>query len=342
MCRPDIQAADTKPLVTITGVSGFLGSQTCLVFLKDGKYRVRGTVRNVSNPAKIDPLRKAFGKYFEQLELVEADLLDEQSIVNAIAGSTYVIHTASPFYFTQQTKEELIKPAVNGTLAVMKACQQHGTVKRVVITSSVAAVASVADEDKPKNGALFDETYWSNPDRPGGISPYFESKTLAERAAWEFQAALPESEKFEIATINPVFVMGPSICAGDGTSEAWMASALDGSKTKIPGGATSFVDVRDCAIAHLRAMEIPEAANKRFLLVEGQHYAKEAYEILAAKYNPQGYKVPTEEEPRRPADIANSNERSRKVLGIEYIPFATTVTDMVDSMIAAGKIKVKA
>merc|ERR1712224_780819 len=152
----------------------------------------------------------------------------------------------------------------NGTLAVMKACQQHGTVKRVVITSSVAAVASVADEDKPKNGALFDETYWSNPDRPGGISPYFESKTLAERAAWEFQAALPESEKFEIATINPVFVMGPSICAGDGTSEAWMASALDGSKTKIPGGATSFVDVRDCAIAHLKAMEIPEAANKRF------------------------------------------------------------------------------
>merc|ERR1712146_497834 len=94
----------------------------------------------------------------------------------------------------------------------------------------------------------------SNPDRPGGISPYFESKTLAERAAWEFQAALPESEKFEIATINPVFVMGPSICASDGTSEAWMASALDGSKTKIPGGATSFVDVRDCAIAHLRAM----------------------------------------------------------------------------------------
>jgi len=89
-------------------------------------------------------------------------------------------------------------------------------------------------------------------------------------------------------------------------------------------------------------MEIPEAANKRFLLVEGQHYAKEAYEILAAKYNPLGYKVPTEEEPRRTADIANSNERSRKVLGIEYIPFATTVTDMVDSMIAAGKIKVKA
>jgi len=318
-----------------------------LVFLKDGKYRIRGTVRNMSNPAKIDPLKKAFGEYFDRLELVEADLLDEQSILDAIAGSTYVIHTASPFFFQTKTKEELIKPAVDGTLAVMKACkqqQQHGTtsVKRVVITSSVAAVSSVADEDKPKDGALFDETYWSDPNRPGGISPYYESKTLAERAAWEFQAALPESERFEISTINPVFIMGPSICAGDGTSEAWMASALDGSKTKIPGGAASFVDVRDCAIAHLKAMEIPEAANKRFLLLEGQHYAKDAYDVLAAKYNPMGYKVPTEEETRRPADIAGTNERSKKVLGIEYIPFATTVTDMVDSMIAAGKIKVKA
>ena len=119
------------------------------------------------------------------MELVEADLLDEASIINACAGATYVIHTASPFHFSQKTKEELIKPAVEGTTAVMKACKQHG-VKRVVITSSVAAVASVAPEDAPKDGALFDESYWTNPGRPGGVSAYFESKTLAEKAAWDF------------------------------------------------------------------------------------------------------------------------------------------------------------
>ena len=86
-----------KPLVVITGVSGYLGSQTCLEFLKTGNYRVRGTVRSTSNAAKIDPLKAGFGEYFDQLELVEADLLNEESMINACAGSTYVVHTASPY-----------------------------------------------------------------------------------------------------------------------------------------------------------------------------------------------------------------------------------------------------
>ena len=329
-----------KPLVTITGISGFLGSQTALTFLKDGKYRVRGTVRSTSNAAKIDPIKAAFGDYFNQMELVEADLLDEASIINACAGATFVIHTASPFHFAQQTKEELIKPAVDGTIAVMKGCNQH-KVKRVVITSSVAAIAACAEADKPKDGGLIDESYWSNPDREEGLNAYFESKTLAEKAAWDYQAGLPEAERFEIATICPVFIMGPSICAGDGTSEAWMRGALDGSKDKIPGRGVSFVDVRDVALAHLKAAEIAAAANLRFILMEGQHYCKDGYDILV-KYNEKGFKVPTEEEePRQPLDHACTNARSKEILGIQYTTLEKTFTDMADSMIAAGRVEVK-
>ena len=90
----------SKPIVTITGVTGFIGSQVCLQFLKDGSYQVRGTVRSISNAKKIDPLKAAFGKYFNQLELVEADLLNEFTIKEAIMGSQYVVHTASPFPFS--------------------------------------------------------------------------------------------------------------------------------------------------------------------------------------------------------------------------------------------------
>jgi nucleoside-diphosphate-sugar epimerase len=135
-----------KSIVTITGISGFIGSQVCLDFLKSGEYHVRGTVRDSKNEAKISPLRKAFGEYFDKLELVNADLLNTESVNKAIAGSTYVVHTASPFFFPEND-EDVIKPAVDGTIAVMHACSASGGVKRCVITSSIAAIASPAKAD---------------------------------------------------------------------------------------------------------------------------------------------------------------------------------------------------
>ena len=156
-----------KQIITITGISGYVGSQTCLLFLNSGKYHVRGTVRNKNNEEKIAPLRKAFGEKFEELELVEADLLDEESINRAIQGSTYVAHIASPFITGQPKHEdELIKPAVNGTLAVLKACRIN-QVKRVVITSSIATIVYPLDIDRPDDG-LYTEEYWSNVESPGG------------------------------------------------------------------------------------------------------------------------------------------------------------------------------
>ena len=107
--------------MTITGITGYLGGHVCLQFLQDGGFRVRGTVRDRTSEAKVAPIREAFGDLFSQLELVEADLLDEQSLINACQGSTYVVHTASPF-FMGNDESQLIPPAVNGTTAIMKAC----------------------------------------------------------------------------------------------------------------------------------------------------------------------------------------------------------------------------
>ena len=178
---------------------------------------MRGTVRSKTNEKRIEPLRKAFGSHFSQLELVEADLLDEESLINAIAGSDYVVHTASPFV-TEAPKDEneLIKPAVNGTLAVMKGCHA-AKVKRVVITSSVAAIYNVGDDKWPDDD-IFTEADWTDIKSPTGSQPYHKSKALAEKAAWDYQKELPEDEKFEIVTICPSLIVGPVLCGSGFTS----------------------------------------------------------------------------------------------------------------------------
>ena len=143
------------------------------------------------------------------------------------------------------------------------------------------------------------------------MNGYYKSKTLAEKAAWDYIENLPEGEKFELVTINPVFIQGPSICSGDGFSENWMKGMLDGSKEKIPRSNFAFVDVRDCAMAHLKAVQVPEAAGKRFLTSGHDAWIKEVADALIAKFP--NLKVPREleegenKDPGFPCD----NTRSR-------------------------------
>ena len=135
------------------------------------------------------------------------ELMEEDSVKKAIAGSDYVCHLASPYYLDNQTKEELIGPCVNGTLSVMKACSA-ATVKRCVITSSYAAIRWTAEEDSPKDG-VYDESHWSNPERAGGIGDYAEAKTLQEHAAWDYQKS--QNDPFELVALNPTLMLGPGI-----------------------------------------------------------------------------------------------------------------------------------
>lgn len=147
--------------------------------MKNGSFKVRGTVRSTTNEAKIAPLKLAFGEYFDQLELVEADMLKEETLFKAIEGSTYVVHTASPFPLADpKNEDDLIKPAVEGTMAVMRAAHKN-KVKRVVITSSVAAIYISADKNK-KDFTVADWTDLTL------ATPYEKSKTMAEKAAWDF------------------------------------------------------------------------------------------------------------------------------------------------------------
>eukprot|EP00281_Chroomonas_sp_CCMP1168_P030977 CAMPEP_0206255188 /NCGR_PEP_ID=MMETSP0047_2-20121206/24109_1 /ASSEMBLY_ACC=CAM_ASM_000192 /TAXON_ID=195065 /ORGANISM="Chroomonas mesostigmatica_cf, Strain CCMP1168" /LENGTH=322 /DNA_ID=CAMNT_0053681561 /DNA_START=44 /DNA_END=1012 /DNA_ORIENTATION=- len=321
--------AASLPLVVITGVTGYLGSTTCLTFLKDGAYRVRGTVRSKSEE-KVAPLKKGFGEHFAKLELAEADLNDEASMVAACAGATYVIHTASPFHF----KGDCVGPAVAGTTSVMKACTQH-KVKMCVVTSSCAAILAPAKVDQPVPPAAYDESYWSNPDRPEGLIDYMKSKTLAERTAWDYQKANPG---FDLVTICPTFIMGPSPTPGDGFSVGWIKAILDGSKTEVPRGRSGFVDVRDVALAHLNAIKIPEAANKRFILYNDKAAMPDIYKWLS-KYNDKGAKVPSklaegEDVGGDPVD----NTRSQEVLKIKYTPLQKTMEDHAEHLIALGVI----
>ena len=205
-------------MLTITGVEGFLGSQTLLQAVQDGNYRVRGTIRSSTDEAMMAPIKAAIGKAYDEIEIVEAEMTEEASVSRSIAGSEYVIHHAAPYYFDSKTLEEMVKPSVEGTLSVMRACTNNN-VKRLVATSSIAAITSTAKEDSPPDG-VYDETYWSNPDRPEGMIDYSVGKTLAERAAWNYLKEHPGS--IEVVMMNPVFIIGPSIAAGGGVSEGFI------------------------------------------------------------------------------------------------------------------------
>mmetsp|Transcript_1903 Transcript_1903/g.3301 ORF Transcript_1903/g.3301 Transcript_1903/m.3301 type:complete len:156 (+) Transcript_1903:209-676(+) len=152
----------------------------CKMYLEDGSYRVRGTVRSTKNPKKIDPLKNAFGSHFDKLELVEADLNDKESLIKACQGAKYIVHTASPFpLVAPKNEDDVVKPAVNGTLAILEAAKLN-KVKKVVITSSCVSIYVTNDRSKVD----FTRDDWSD---PAICSPYEKSKTLAERAAWDFQ-----------------------------------------------------------------------------------------------------------------------------------------------------------
>lgn len=324
-----MSTSTSKPVVVITGVSGYLGSQVCSTFLQDGSYRVRGTVRSTTNPQKLEPLKAGLGPdLFGQLELVEADLTKEESIVAACEGATYIIHTASPFHFGG----DCVGPAVQGTTAVMKACTQH-KVKMCVLTSSCAACLAPAKTDQPVPPNAYDETYWSNPDRPEGLSDYMKSKTLAEKVAWDYQAEHPG---FDLVTILPTFIMGPAPC-GDGTSIGFMKSVLNGSQSEIPRGRRGFVDVRDVAMAHLKAIQIPEAANKRFILYNERVPTPKVYGWLAPLNETRGAKVPTKlkQGEDKGGDLVD-NSRSKQVLKIEYTPLEKTITEHAEQILARG------
>lgn len=271
--------------VLVTGASGFLAQHVILKLLARG-YEVRGTLRSLK---RADEVRSVLSKYdarAKDIELVEADLSSDAGWAEAVTDCTYVQHVASPFPAVHPKDEmELIRPARDGALRVLKAAKAAG-VKRVVMTSSMAAIAYGHGD---KRAEISDETMWSNPDGPDN-TPYTKSKTIAERAAWDYVNG--EGKGLELATINPTGIMGPALSKDVSTSLEIPIRLMNGKTPGIPRLGFSLVDVRDVAECQVKAMEVPEAAGQRFLATEGFMWFTEAAAVLRKKFPAYDGKIP--------------------------------------------------
>ena len=254
------EAQDT---VTVTGASGFIAKYIIAELLKRG-FHVRGTLRSADKAEAVRAAVKAAGADPVALSFADADLLRDDCWDAAVAGSRYVVHVASPFPMEQpENSRDLIWPAHDGTLRVLGAAQRAG-VKRVVLTSSTVAVMYMIP---PSAAYVYSEKDFSNENRVD-LTHYIRSKTIAEKAAWEF--VKKEKNPFELAVINPAFVQGPALDGDLSTSHEVMRLMAAGKYPAAPKIAFPVCDVRDVAIAHAEAMVRPEAAGQRFIVAEGE------------------------------------------------------------------------
>jgi nucleoside-diphosphate-sugar epimerase len=270
--------------VLVTGGSGFIGSYCILDLLRAG-YRVRTTVRSPEREATVRELLGA--ESAEALSFVTADLTADAGWGDAVSGCDFVLHVASPFPLgPPKHEDDLIVPAREGALRVLAAARD-AHVKRVVMTSSFAAIGyGVPLPDRP-----FTEEDWSNPDGEG-VGAYAKSKTLAERAAWEFIER--EGAGLELSVVNPTGVMGPVLGSDFSTSIQLIKRLIDGAMPGLPQVSFGIVDVRDVADLHRRAMTEPAAAGERFLAAAGEFMTvPEIAAVLRERMGPDAKKVPT-------------------------------------------------
>lgn len=337
--------------VLVTGGSGFVGSHVILQLLAAG-HEVRTTVRNLSREAEVRATLAAAGADTgSRLSFFAADLEKDDGWAEAAASCDYVHHVASPFPPAQpKDEQELIRPAREGTLRVLRAARDAG-VKRIVVTSSFAAVGyGQGQRDTP-----YTEADWTDPDGPA-VQPYMKSKTLAERAAWDFIAR--EGSGMELAVVNPVGIFGPALNDDLSTSIFLVKTMIEGKMPGTPRLYLGVVDVRDVADLHLRAMTDPAAAGERFLAVAGEAMSfHQMAMVLRERLGPAAAKVPKRElpdwlirllaivnplareaVPRLGIKASARNEKARRMLGWTPRSREDAIVASGESVIALGLI----
>lgn len=276
--------------VLVTGASGFVAQHVILQLLAKG-YEVRGTLRSLKRADEVRAILSAHDPRASGIQFVEADLSSPEGWDAAVSGCDFVQHVASPFPAVHPKDEmELIRPARDGAIRVLRAAKAAG-VKRVVMTSSMAAIAYGHGD---KRAEISDETMWSDIYGPDN-TPYTKSKTIAERAAWNYvqgQTHNGEGVGLELATINPTGILGPALSKDVSTSLEIPIRLLNGKTPGVPQLGFSFVDVRDVAECHVKAMELPAAAGERFLATEGFLWFSEAAEVLRKAFPAYDKKIP--------------------------------------------------
>ncbi|MFH2010179.1 MAG: NAD-dependent epimerase/dehydratase family protein [bacterium] len=342
-------------LVAVTGATGYLGSHVVQQLLGAG-YRVRAVVRDPGNAENVGHLQSLVEAPAHPLELVAGDIMRPESLAGAVADCELVCHMASSVrLFARDPQREIVDVAVQGTKNVLEAIRAAGAAKRVVLTSSIAAVAG--DNLPPDH--VFTEADW-NDSADLKVTPYLLSKTLAERAAWQFHGALPEDERFELVALNPSVVMGPLFKKAHVRSSP--NTLRDLLVRKIPGCPRIYlavVDVRDVAWAHLRALELPDVQGRYILHAQGL-WMQEMARIIAPRFP--RFPVPTWRLPdlvlygasffdkrlslaflRRNLgkSVRIDNSRSQRELGLRYRPVEETLVDTCESFIALGLARPK-
>jgi nucleoside-diphosphate-sugar epimerase len=271
----------TEKPVCVTGASGFIATHIVKQLLDKG-YKVKGTVRSLKDRSKYSYLDNLPGAD-ERLELIEAELLKDGSYDEAVKNCEYVIHTASPYMIdVKDAQKDLVDPAVKGTVNVLRSCNEVSSIKRVILTSSFAAIS-----DEPGNDKVFSEEDWnkkSNLNR----NPYYYSKTMAEMAGWEF--INKQKPSFDLVTINPAMVIGPSLGSSLNNSNKILIDMMTGRFPGIINLNWGFVDVRDVASAHILAIENSKARG-RYLCANESLTMKGVVEFLH-NGNYSHYKLP--------------------------------------------------
>ena len=288
---------EEQKTVLVTGGSGFIASH-CIIKLTAAGYKVRSTVRDLSRTNKLnqvisDGLQQYEGQSELAIDWKVANLTEEDGWREAMEGCDYVLHVASPVMMENPKDEnELITPALEGTKNVLKAASEAG-VKRVVVTSSVAAILYGRDEEIDENFS-FNEDHWTDVNHKH-TSAYAKSKTYAEKAAWEFIEN--DSSGMELSVVNPAMVFGPVLEEDYGTSVGVILELMSGKYPVVPNMDMGVVDVRDVADLQLLAMTHPQAAGKRFVCSESNMLMKEQTDYLRETFPEFKNKIPYRQAP---------------------------------------------
>jgi nucleoside-diphosphate-sugar epimerase len=273
--------------VLVTGGSGFLGGW-CLVELLQRGYLARTTVRDLAREGEVRANVGSQVEIGERLSVLAADLTSDAGWAQAVAGCDYVLHVASPFPPRQpKDPNELIVPAREGTLRVLEASLAAG-VKRIVVTSSVAAVRHGGAGANPP-GRELTEADWTDPEKPK-LSPYVRSKTIAERAAWDYMRS--QGAENRLVTVQPGAIVGPVLGADRSYSLQAVERLLSGRMPGIPRLGFSFIDVRDVAALQVAALSAPQAAGQRLLAAGRFLWLSEVAAILRERLGADARKVP--------------------------------------------------
>jgi nucleoside-diphosphate-sugar epimerase len=334
--------------VLVTGGSGFLGGW-CLVELLRRGYRVRTTVRDISREPEVRARLESEVTAGDRLSVLAADLRSDDGWEQAVHGCDYVLHVASPFPAVQpKDPDELIVPAREGTLRVLRAALEAG-VGRVVVTSSVAAVGGSTSH----SSVPLTEQDWTDADNPK-LTPYTRSKTIAERAAWDFVKERGEVEK--LAVVNPGAILGP-VLSDDRSYSLELIERLLKGMPGTPRIGFSIVDVRDVADLQIRAMTATEAGGERFIAVARFQWMSEVAAVLRDRLGTGAEKVPKRSVPdlvvramgifdpgirsivgQLGRKVEMSSEKAETLLGWSPRPTEETIVDCAQSLVSEGVV----